>query len=924
MGRYGLAMLGRLSDRVPLVGRASEMQLVVGLLEGVEEGGAVLVLRGEAGIGKSRLLSEAAREARDRGMTVLTVRGVQSEARLGFAGLHQLLRPVRDLAGELPAVQQRALDAAFGLTHEVAAEPFQIAMAALDLITEVATEAPVLILVEDAHWLDRPTAEVLGFVARRIESDAVVLLAAERDGYPGGLLDSGLPEHRLPALDDVTAAVLLDAASPRLSLAVRRRVLREAGGNPLALLELPTAAAQGDQERSPTPALPLTERLERAFAGRAAELPEATRLILLVAALSDGEDVSEILQAATAIAGGSLDLLALQPAVDAALVDLDVNSIRFRHPLVRSAVGQSADVYQRRRGHEALAEVLETDPDRRVWHRAALVSGTHEELARELEEAGVRARRRGATDVALSAMKRAVELGDHRQRAGRVFATGELAFERGKPDIAAMMLRELERLDLAPAEAARARYISELLDARALVDRRRVADLIAIAERAGAAGDRDLHHEMLWIAAARTWWASPGPDARQLVVDAANRAGAPSAADPRLVSIHAHADPYANASTVVNCLTDAAERPVTSAEAAEYLTTAGIVTGAFHLCLTFCSIAIDIVREEGRLGRLPRLLAMQAMVAVRIPDWDIAIPATEEARRLATELGQPIWLAAAETAAAMIGALRGDPRTTKRAAAHAERLALPLGAKHIVARAQFGPILSALALDRHADALRIARRLFDPQDPAHHLHLACMGIADYAEVAAIAHGAEGRHRLAEVEAMVGSAPAEWIAVSVRHARAILADDSEAAQRFEEALSADLGRWPFLRARLLLAQGRWLRRSRRIADSRAPLREALEIFEAIETPEWAEQTRRELRASGERKRRRAPEARDQLTAQELQIAQLAAGGLTNREIGQRLFLSHRTVSTHLYHVFPKLGITSRGELSPALAAGTEAA
>ena len=918
-------MLGPARDEAaPLLGRADEQGLLTSLLDGVGDCGQALVLRGEPGIGKSRLLSVAAQTARDRGMTVLTATGVQSEAHLPFAGLHQLLRPVRDRAVELPPIQRDALDAAFGLTREVAPEHYRIAMATLDLLAEVATDAPLLLLVDDAHWIDPPTAGVLAFVARRIESDPVVLLAAARDGYPSALIEAGLPEHRVDGLDDATAAELLDAAAPGLPLTARGRVLSEADGNPLALLELPAVAAQPEDEESASGGLHLTERLERAFAARVSELPDATRLVLLVAALSDADDVGEILQAAAAVAGTPLDLDALEPARTAALIDLDVNSIRFRHPLMRSAVRQSAGVQQRRRVHEALAAALDADPDRRVWHRAALMSGTHEEVARELEEAGERARRRGAIDVAVTALRRAVQLSAPGNRARRMFATAELAYARGRPDIAVAMLREFERLDLEPLDVARARFLTELMDARAMADRTRVTGLIATAERAGAEGDRELHHDLLWIAAARTWWASPGPGIRQLIVDAADRAGPPAATDPRLVSIHAYADPFGNAPKVVDCLRDAANSGVTGAEPAGYLASAGTVIGAFYDALTFCGAAIETARAEGRLGLLPRLLATQAILAVRLPDWDVAIPAAEEARRLATELGQPIWLATAETAIAMIAAFRGDPAATERATARAEQNALPLGATHIVALAQSGPVLSALAHGRHEEALRLAERLFDPSDPAHHVQFACMAIGDLAEAGALAgRSPAARERLAQVEAMVGDAPAEWVAINLRHARAVLADDErEAAERFEEALGADLDRWPFWRGRLLLAHGRWLRRHRHVTDSRASLREARSLFDAIGASNWGDHARSELRASGERSRRRAPEARDQLTAQELQIAQLAATGLSNREIGQRLYLSHRTISTHLYRVFPKLGITSRAELSAALASGAE--
>jgi predicted ATPase len=348
-------MLGMARDEIaPFLGRVNEQRLLASLVDEVASGGRALVLRGDPGIGKSRLLAEAARQARERRMAVLTATGVQSEAHLPFAGLHQMLRPVRHRAAELPPIQRDALDAAFGMTRDAAPELFRIAMAALDLISEVAAELSVLLIVDDAHWLDQPTADVLAFVARRIESDAVLLLAAARDGYPPGLADAGLPEHRLTGLDDATAAALLDATTPGLPLTTRSRVLEEAAGNPLALLELPAAAQAGDEE-SLAGRLPLTERLERAFAGHVSDLPDATRLVLLVAALSDGDAVEEILQAASAVAGASVDLDVLEPAADAALIDLDLNSIRFRHPLIRSAVQQSAGVQQRRRVHMALA-----------------------------------------------------------------------------------------------------------------------------------------------------------------------------------------------------------------------------------------------------------------------------------------------------------------------------------------------------------------------------------------------------------------------------------------------------------------------------------------------------------------------------------------------------------------------------------------
>jgi DNA-binding CsgD family transcriptional regulator len=279
-----------------------------------------------------------------------------------------------------------------------------------------------------------------------------------------------------------------------------------------------------------------------------------------------------------------------------------------------------------------------------------------------------------------------------------------------------------------------------------------------------------------------------------------------------------------------------------------------------------------------------------------------------------------MWEAGAETVAATIAGMRGDAEAAEAAAARAERQGLAAGTHTTVALAQVGRVLAALGTGRHDDAYASAARLFDAEDPAYHPVISSWIIGELAEAALHADRAdEARAHLAAVEASAGTSPAHWVALGLRHARAVLAaDPDDAAQRFDEALSADLDRWPFARARLLLAHGQWLRRQRRIADSRAPLRAARETFDALGCTSWSDRARRELRASGESSRRRNPEARDHLTAQELQIAQLAAQGLTNREIGQRLYLSHRTIATHLYRVFPKLGITARGELAAALA------
>ena len=460
----------------PLLGRSSEVELLTALLDGIDAAGSTLVLHGEPGIGKSRLLAEAARLARDRAIGVLRTSGVQAEAHLAFAGLHQLVRPIRERAANLPAPHRAALDAAFGIADDAPPEPFRIAMAALDLLSDVAAETPLLVTVDDAHRLDHPSADVLAFVARRIESDRIVLLVAARDGHHSPLTEAGLPEQSLGALDPATATALLEASGPQLTPAVRSRLLREAAGNPLALVELPQAghpaALAGDR-------LPLTDRLEQAFAARVADLPEPTRWLLLVAAVDDEDHLDEVLRAGSLAAEAELDADHLQPAADAAIVELDVHSVRFRHPLMRSAVLQGATPQHRRRVHEALAATLRDQPDRAIWHRAGLLSGVHEDVAAELQAAGERTRRRGAADVAAAAARRAAELSGPTTRTARLLAAAGLAFELGQGDTVTTLLDEVQRARPGPLDQARATYLELMIDPRPLENEERTRALLA-------------------------------------------------------------------------------------------------------------------------------------------------------------------------------------------------------------------------------------------------------------------------------------------------------------------------------------------------------------------------------------------------------------------------------------------------------------
>lgn len=908
-------------ETAPILGREQEQSALIGALDGVRAHGQALLLCGEPGIGKSRLLHAAAAAARMRDMFVLTAIGVQAETHLPFAGLHQLLRPVRTRAGDLPAFQQATLNAAFGVSGEQRPEQFQIAMAVLDLCSDIAADRPLLIAIEDAQWLDAPTLEILGFVARRIESDPIVLVAAVRDGYPSPLTQAGLKELRLTGLDDAAAGVLLETSAPDLSGEARRRVLQDSAGNPLALLELPASLSQYNNEAQADPELPLTQRLENAFAARVYELSPECRTVLMAAALNDEPDLLEVLQASSRLIGTKVDRDVLLGAAEIGIVDLNSRTVQFKHPLIRSAIVQRAGLDDRRRVHSALAEVLSGQPDRRAWHRAALLSGVHEDAALELEQAADRARQRGAIAVAVTALQRAAELSDADSRGRRLVGAARLAVDLGRQDAVVPLVEEAQGLDLDELERSRIMWVEEMALIRPLGDVDRLSVLIDAAERAGAADDRDLQLDLLWLVALRSWWVDPGPEVRAALIEGSRRVGDATAADPRVVAIHAYADPLGHASEVLARLRETASQRTPDVEAARFFGPVALVLGAFDLGTDFLATAVHALRSQGRLGYLPRLLSLYANMAARLGDWEVAIPAADEARRLADEFADPNWIAAADSALSLVAAMRGDSEDSERLAAQAERTAARIGANVTVAFAQFGRVLAGLADGRYADAYAYAERAFNPADPAYHPVVSAWTIADLADAARHVDQLDAaRARVAQVQATVGERPGTWIALVLAHAQALVAEPEDAGALYEKALAADLNRWPFQHARIQLAYGQWLRRNRRVSDSRNVLRAARDTFDALGCRTWGEHARRELRASGERSRRRDIDTRDGLTAQELQIAQLAAQGLSNREIGQQLYLSHRTVSTHLYRVFPKLGISSRAELNTALSRG----
>jgi AAA ATPase domain len=369
-----------------LYGRARELRALDELIDAVSDHGGSLVVWGEPGIGKSALLRAASERATARGLTILRVTGIQSETTLAFAGLHQLLLPVIDRVEDLPGPQRDAVLSAFGMTDAAAPDLFLTALATLELLADAASASPLILIVEDAHWLDRPTGDVLAFVARRLELEPIAMLLAIREGFESPMIGAGLPELHVDRLDEDDAARLLDAQAPDLSPSTRDRLLLEAEGNPLALVELPgTILSAGDEAPVLPEMLPLTARLEGAFAARANDLADSVRDAVLVAAIDDRDDLPEILAAAGRVRGVDTSAATLEPAVDARLIEIEGTTIRFHHPLVRSAVAQAASSAEQRAAHAALAETIVDDPDRSTWHRAAASLAPDESVASALE-----------------------------------------------------------------------------------------------------------------------------------------------------------------------------------------------------------------------------------------------------------------------------------------------------------------------------------------------------------------------------------------------------------------------------------------------------------------------------------------------------------------------------------------------------------
>ncbi|SNT66222.1 regulatory protein, luxR family [Asanoa hainanensis] len=901
-----------------LVGRDNELRSLFRHLDEVGSRGRAIGLLGEPGIGKSALQGEVLEQARTLGFTVLHARGSQSETHLPFAGLHQALRPVLPRVDELPATQRAALLACFAMSDSVEVNPFFAYLAALELLVDSSRQAPVLLSLDDLHWMDRPSIDAFAFVCRRIASERVIVLCAARpESLP--FTDANTIEWtNLDGIDEAASAVLLEGRAPHLPPAVRDRVLRQARGNPLALIEFAGALESGRYAWTELDDdLPMTTRLERAFATRAEHLGPAVRAVLTVAAVDDGDDINDVLAAAEILHGAPLDRVTAQPAFEHGLLIVDGDQYRIAHPLVGSALRQATPPTRRQEAHAALAHVLARHPDRAVWHRASSVSGRDERIAAELEQAAGSARRRGAIASAATWLERAAALSpDPRAQAARLLSAAELAYELGRFNHVEQLKAQVNATTLRHRDRSRLAWLDGVFHDGSTGEPAEVRHLVDSARQATSANDVDLAVRLLVGAARRVWWRDPGELLRHEIIRAAREVTLP-AGDPRLLAIYALTGFPEHAPIVLEQLAlwpaDADGQP----DLAGLLGIAAFCTGDFHRAITFLSTPVQELRAQGRMSLLAEALAIRSWAEIYLGVFDAASSA-DEAMRLADETGQSSWAATARIAVALIDAVgRGwDTRHTLLSEAELVALRTPNAASSLLAGVQLARGIAELGANRHEQAYGELHRVFVPTDPAFQ-RVQQVWTLSYLADAAVRTGrhAEARSVLASVEQVANASTGSTIALE--YARAVLADQDLAEPLFRAAMAGASGQLPWHQARVELAYGSWLRRQRRVVESRAPLRAARATFDALGARTWARQADQELRATGERGWQPRSNPRESLSPQETQIAELAARGLSNREIGERLFLSHRTVGSHLYRMFPKLGIASRHELAAAL-------
>jgi DNA-binding CsgD family transcriptional regulator len=902
-----------------LIGRSNEHETLTGLIAAAKAGRSqVLVLRGEAGIGKTALLDFAINRA--VGCRVGRAAGVESEMELPFASLHQLCSPFLDRLEGLPAPQQEALGTAFGLQSGSAPDRFLLGLAVLTLLSEVAEERPLLCVVDDAQWLDQASSQILEFVACRLVAERVAMLFAVRDA-DGERPLAGLPELLVQGLTPQNAATLLDSAvTGPLDPRVRDRILAESRGNPLALLELPRGPSAADLVFGGSPGVTtsVAHRLEQTFMQQVQPLPRDSRQLLLAAAAEPVGDVPLLRRAAERLGIGTH---AVAAAEEAELIELR-DRVRFRHPLVRSAVYQSATGAERRQVHSALADVTdrEKDPDRRAWHRACAAVGPDEAVAAELEQSAGRALSQGGLSAAASFLERAALLTpDPARRAQRSLAAAQAKITAGAFDEAATLLATAEAGAIGEAERARIQLLQAQMSFATNRGNEGLPLLLAAARRLEPL-DEDLARDTYLDAFSASLFAgrmAAGPGARE-VAEAVRRM--PPPANPRKGDLLVQglsvlfADGYAPAVDLSHRAVRAfVDQELTMDEAlrSAWIAASTAVSlwddaGWDHLTRSHLNTA----RDAGALSALPLALTSRVFVHLFTGDLYAAESLVQETRFVEEVTGGMSSLA--PYGEVCLAAFRGDAERAEPLIQECLDIFAARGEGVGVNMMHWARAVLCNGIGRYGDALAAAAEAsLDPLE---------LGPPKWALVELVEAGvragntAAAAAALETLSAMAHASGTEWALGLEASRRALLPDGAAAEDHYREGierLTRTSMRVDLARAQLLY--GEWLRREGRRVDARAQLRTAYETLSAMRMEAFAERARHELLATGETVRKRTVESSGELTAQEAHIARLAGQGLTNPEIGAALFVSPRTVEWHLRKIFTKLGITNRREL-----------
>jgi DNA-binding CsgD family transcriptional regulator len=909
---------------VLLIGRESERQIVAGMLNNAERGrSGALVVRGEAGIGKTALVDEARDQGASAGFNLIRIDGYESEHQLAFAGLHRLCAPIMDDADTLPPPQKAALEVALGQTGGPTPDHFLVGLATLTLLAESAEARPLLCLVDDAQWLDAASERVIAFVARRLSAERIAMMVAVREAPEhDSPAFAGIPSLMVRGLDDADSRALLQSTvRTPIDEAVRDRLVAEARGNPLALLELPRTAAATHLVSSLAvlDGVSAPRRVEEAYLQRASRLPADTQLMLLLAA-ADATADSTRLWAAAAHLGIPID--AAHPAEEAGLLDIDTQ-VRFRHPLARSAVYAAAAVDDRRRVHDALARVIDPDldPDRQAWHCAKAVAGSDEGVAAKSVAAAHRALARGAMADAAALLARGTELTpDAGVRSERALLAAQALYEAGSSDEALRLLAVAESGPLGALQTARAGLCRAMISFELTHSGDAPEQMVAAAVALGTL-DAAVSRETYLVAldsAIITGGAGGGMTVREVAdaaADAPRPIGPPGPTDlllDALVAAYSGGLAFA-APEVTRALTafrddaggaDEPERERTG----RWLALAARIAGAAfddNLALLLTRRNLNRVRESGSLAALPAALA--ALASSETLTGDLARGADLVAETAA--ISRAIGITTPPYGALFLAAWRGRAGDITHIGEIVRGVGDDDGAG--ASLAHYALAVSHNASGRYADAADAALRATRSSE------FVTAGLALLELVEATSRAglrAQASTAAEQLIARASVAPTPMARGFAAFARALVADDDVADGLYQEATEQlGVSRMAAYGSRVHLCHGEWLRRAGLRARARKQLRIAHETLADIGAEGFSERAARELRATGEHPRARGAAPASALTDHERHIARLVAAGATSREVAAELFLSPRTIEAHLRNIFRKVGIASRREL-----------